>query len=541
METIDKLDIATKKNRTTSIKITQMKKYVILSMMLLFVHIVSAQYQNRNWIFGRPFSGATNATLFFGDQPVPINPVINLGSGQPNSIATSNGNEQWAVVTNPFTGAVVLYTDGKSVFDHQHNLVSSFDLGGNVSSVQPVAIAPVPRSDLKSNYNQYYIFTNGTGSFMASYQIGKVTYRVYDYLTQTFGPLVNLPGPYGMADVTEGMKIIPSDSDPDILWLVVSLFPTTGYETKYVVYKIDKNIVTYHADFDFGPQKSGIPGSGASPIIYITYSRANTIGGITNVGFSMQYTPAVFTCEFDNLNGQFLTNTVKSCNTGYSSSIPTIYNLEFSPNGRFLYYSVYRTTASANALFQVDLQDASLTPTLIKSFSAPYAGGLKQGPDSLIYHIHDDGYNSQVLKVGRLLQPDVKFVPGITPINQFYEENFKTFSGVFGIGLCEFLVMPYVVPIPPNGLEDMVSDMQSVVMQVSPNPAVSILSVDFRSNAMHQGVIRVADLYGKLIYESPVVATGTHQIDLANFPAGVYNVKASFEHQVLSRKIIITK
>jgi len=514
------------------------RQWIILQVCILVIipGFISAQYQDRIWVFGRPYAGSSNATLNFGNQPVPSGPIFTLPNGQPSSISTSNGNEQWAVVVNPFTGNVIFYTDGKQVFDHVNAVIPSIDLGANVSSVQPVAIAPVPRSDLKAknSYNLYYIFSNGTGSFFSSFVNGNIVYHIYDYVNQTFSQTFTLPGPYGTADVTEGMKIIPCDNNPDVLWLVTSLFPYTGLTTKYVVYKIDKNVVTYHGDFDFGPAKAPL-NTGASPIIYITYSRAGTPAGITNVGFASQYPPAVFTCQFDNINGAFLPNTVKTCNTGYTSSIPSIYTCEFSPNGRFLYYSVYRTTATTNALFQVDLTDSVLTPTQVKSFNYPYAGGLKQGPDSLIYHVHDDGYETHAMKIGRILTPNQKFIPGTTPINQFYQENFQIYNNVFGIGLCEFLVIPYTVQI---GTDDFPA-AEGLDLQLYPNPADDFLHLRLNPEDAQGGTIILSDLHGKQIISVPAGQTRELEIPTGHLPEGVYLLHCITPNRTNLQKVMI--
>lgn len=512
-----------------------MKRITIMSAFVLIILHINAQHEDKTWIFGRPFSGSTNATLYFGNVS---NPVVSLPGGQPNSITANNGKEQWAVVTNPFTGDIIFYTDGKNVFDQQHNLVGNVDLGANVSSSQPVAISPVPRSELKSSYNQYYIFSNETGASITAYDIGKVTYRMYNITTQTFGPANTLPGPYGNADVTEGMKIIPNDTNPDILWLVVSLFPHQGLGNKYVVYKIDKSIVTYHADFDLGPQKMAVQ-SGASPIVYINYSNANTPVGISTVGFALQYEPSIFVCQFDNLNGNFLANTLKACNTGYTGTIPSVYNLEFSPGGNFLYYSVYRTSSNTNALFQVDLQDSVLTKTQIATFNHPYAGGLKAGPDSLIYHIYDDGYQSNILRLGRILQPEQKFIPGVTQLNQFYEQSFLSYNNVFGIGLCEFLVLPAQSPVPPIGLDEK-SAKREFAVRITPNPATDYIDIRVEDPTDGPVNIGIYNLQGSLILSETVIGEEVKRIFTCNrISAGIYLIKVSNRGLVYSSKLII--
>lgn len=502
---------------------------------MLLVLSLNAQYEDKTWIFGRPFSGSTNASLYFGNV---ANPVISLPGGQPSNITVNNGNEQWAVVTNPFTGDIIFYSDGKNVFDHQHNLVSNVDLGGNVSSSQPVAIAPVPRSELKSAYTQYYIFSNETGASISTYQIGKVTYRMYNITTQSFGPVNALPGLYGNADVTEGMKIIPNDTNPDILWLVVSLFPHQGLGSKYVVYKIDKTIVSYHGDFDIGPQKMAVP-SGASPIAYISYTNANTPVGISTVGFALQYSPSIFICQFDNLNGNFLTNTLKTCSTGITTPVPSIYNLEFSPGGNFLYYSVYRTSTNTNALFQIDLQDTVLTRTQVATFNYPYAGGLKAGPDSLIYHIYDDGYQSNSIRLGRILQPEQKFIPGVTQLNLFYQQSFMTYTNVFGIGLCEFLILPAQSPNPPIGVEENNPDAEFSA-SIYPNPATDYFDVEIRNGSGLSSDIMIYNMQGKLVYSERVSSEGNLRIFAGNqIYTGLYLIKVINSAGVFCSKLVI--
>jgi len=512
-------------------------KNLLLILTLISTQLLFGQYQERNWIFGRPKTGNSNAVMYFGNQPLPSGPLFSLPGTNPGSITTSNGNEQWAVVTNNITGNIIFYTDGVSVFNHIHQPVQGLNLGANVSSSQPVAIAPVPRSDEKSAYMEFYIFTNGTGAFMTSYQIGTIEYRVYNHNMQTFSAPQPLPGPYSTQTVMEGMKIVPSDS-VDVLWLITSLLPTSTAKKRYVVYKINKDAITYHGVFDFGPDKQLLP-SGASAIGFITYNNFGTPPGITRMGFAQQYTPAVFTIDFDNYNGQFLTNTLRTVNTGLSLTLPTIYSLEYSPKGNFLYYTVYRTTTTTNALYQVDLQDPVLNPTLVKSFNAPYAGGIKTGPDSLIYHIHDDGYDSPTLKVGRILLPDQKFIPGTTPVNQFYQENFATYPGVFGIGLCEFLVMPKTIITPPIGAGG--SPDRDRVAFVFPNPSNSLLTVRMPGNPHEIAEAVMMSATGQVVLRANITDANDLTLDIRHLPVGWYILQINGKSFTQTEKIVVVR
>ena len=511
-----------------------MKKLFFLISIIIFGNHVYCQLQDRIWIFGQPMTGSSNATLYFGDQ---ANPVVDLPSGMPNNISSSNGSEQWAIVTDPVNGNLVFYTDGKDVFNSQNQLVSSLEMGGNPSSSQPVAIAPVPNAVMPKTpdslpFSQYYIFSNPTGADPSAH-IGPVTYRIYDAVAQTYGQSMSLPGIYGSSPVTEGMKLIPCDENRDILWLIVSLYPNPGYERKYVVYKIFKSEISFQSECDMGPVKQ--PSTGiASPILDITYTKAGTTMGYTNVGFALQYSSAVYTCQFDNINGQFLTNTVKTCNTGYPGSMPSVYNLEFSPNGKYMYYSVYATDGGTNSLFQVDLQESTLSPTLVNSFQYKYGGGLKLGPDGRIYHIYDCGYYSNLLKLGRILQPDVKFISGVTNYIDFYQENFMTYPNVFGFGLCEFLVLPTHL----YGITTEKAPMKHVALY--PNPATDQISVKINDSNSANLTLNLYSVLGNLI-QTQTVSQNDQSINTSGLSEGVYFVEIKSKSWSEKQKVIIQK
>jgi len=493
-----------------------MKKNVLIIFGILLFGNLHAQFQDRIWIFGRPFSGNTNATLYFGNLS---NPVPALPGGQPFNITTSNGFEEWAVVTNPETGNLVFYTDGIQVFDKFHTLIDIDttvpgyeSLGANPSSSQPVAISIVPRSGA----NSFYIFSNETGANAASVDIGHITYRLYNAVSDVFGPIQNLPGTYGMSDVTEGMKIIPCETDSDVLWLITSLFPVTGMQNRYAIYKINQSLVTYQGSVDMGPAKLESGGTGASPIINITYTEANTALGMSRVGFSIQHTSSIFVCNFDNINGQFLTGTLKSYQTGYSSYIPSVYDLEFSPNGQFLYYSVYYSTGTTNSLFQINLQDSVLSSILVNQFNNRYAGGLKLAPDGLIYHIHDCGYYSDTTRLGRILLPDVEFVPGVTVFNQFYQENFQKYPHVYATGLNEFLVLPTIL----TGVSDQSPQIDLADIYVYPNPGSDYITIK-SATLLKNGVVSLYNIQGQLLLQQDITPDET-LLDVSELSKGIY-------------------
>ncbi len=468
-----------------------------------------SQFQDRIWIFGRPFSGSSNGTLYFGDLASPVVPLPGLQ--QPCNITSDNGIENWAVATNPNTGELIFYTDGKYVFNAQHELVDIDpstpqyeDLGAHPSSSQAVAISVVP----KQPYLNYLIFSNPTGAFASSSGSGPITYRYYNLSNNSFSNSELLPGSYSNTHVSEGMKILPCETNHDILWLITSLHPGINGNNKYIVYKIYQNTVFYHNEFSFGPQKICVS-QNASPILTIAYTNASDTIGITTVGFALQHTSRIFTCKFDNANGQFFTDTYKEYDPGYST-IPSIYDLEFSPNGRFLYYSVYYTTSTENKLFQLDLNDATLYPTLVSAFNYRYAGGLQTGPDGLVYHIYDAGTFSNNVRIGRILQPDNKYLPGTTNFASFYQMNFKTYTNLWSCGFCEFLLLP---PSYSN-VENSVGEKN---FSFYPNPVYDWMKIVTEQSTK----INIYDLDGTIV-KTFLTDTPILNIKLVDIKSGVY-------------------
>ena len=183
----------------------------------------------------------------------------------------------------------------------------------------------------------------------------------------------------------------------------------------------------------------------------------------------------------------------------------------------------------------LDLQDNVLTPTLVHSFNYTYGGGLKLGPDSLIYHIFDNGFYSNELKLGRILQPDIKYIPGVTIFNQFYEESFKTYNNVYGVALCEFLVMPTTTS---SGIFDETQDSDNTSIYIYPNPTTEIIIVSIPTfSTNNKTILEVYNINGALLNSVPLNANFT-EVDVSNLTAGVYFIKITDNDSVTFKKIV---
>ena len=426
-----------------------MKKLCTLLVLLMSMQAGYSQFQERNWIMGvtNSSTGSDNITMDFFPGLVPYStPTPPAMSPTTSQITSSNGSEGWAVFTDPNTGVLQFYTDGKDVFNGSHVKVNGpgTDLGASPSSAQPVVACVQPICP----FEDYYIFSNPAGVFPSLNGFGPLTYRIYNTNTQTFTPALSspasaMPGPHATDEVGEGMILIPNAQDPFEYWLINRLLvPGTSHST-YVVYRIDEFGIFHHADFDFGPAIPGTSGS-TGPIMNMAYSVdavANPF--ICKVGFACSkkgstFDNHLFSIDFNMTTGNFDLSTY-NLHTSFSSNI--LYDLEFSPNGQFIYYGTY----FSNILYQFDLSTNSSVQ--MRNFGVLRGGGLKRGPDNKIYHTHDagtingSGVPNGTARVGRLETPDVLYTTSI-PFNTVYTENVFTKTGVYAYNFPEFVTVP---------------------------------------------------------------------------------------------------
>ncbi|MEL7119880.1 MAG: gliding motility-associated C-terminal domain-containing protein [Bacteroidota bacterium] len=378
-----------------------MKKRILTTFLFfLCVSFLTAQYQDRYWIMGRanaPFNTSNVSFDFYpndlslydlsGPPPVWNNP--------PNNIDGENSFEGWGVVTDPETGELLFYTDGEDVFDANHqDITPPGGLGASASSAQAVAISINPVCP----FDQYYIFSNPTGTFTDLSTSGPVTYRTYT-IGGGFSPITPLPGPVGTEAVGEGMVLIPSKTDPFTFWFIVRLLVPTSNGSNYAVYRIDPTGISHHDTFTFGPSITADP---FSPIMNITYVN----DGITDnviVGFSANGSPhQVFINRFNTTSGDF----ENEATILHSFTQKILYDLEFSPDGKFLYFATY----FPSVLYQVAVNGRSPAVEM-RFFGNLRAGGLKRGPDGYIYHVYNAGTinNAGTVRIGRLVKPNLAF------------------------------------------------------------------------------------------------------------------------------------
>ena len=119
-----------------------MHKILLILGIVLFASLPSGAQQNNLWYFGRKAAISFNGTA---GQPIPLS-VTNstmMSDEAAGSMSDENGN-------------LLFYTNGVSVYNRLHQVMSNGDnLDGNISSTQ-LCIVPMPGND-----NLFFIFTAG--------------------------------------------------------------------------------------------------------------------------------------------------------------------------------------------------------------------------------------------------------------------------------------------------------------------------------------------------------------------------------------------
>ena len=383
-------------------------KFSITLLCLLITISCIGQKEMRYWIFGSSTDGSNMSLDFFpGNTSSPSGPVSM--SNPPIGINDSNGYEGWAVVTDPITGDLRMYTDGNRVYDGAHSdITPAGGLGASSSSSQPVAICVTPTSSgLK-----YYIFSNRTGvDTSGNQESGSVIYRTFD--GSNFSTSSSLPGSPSVHG--EGMVIIPKQNSTNSFYLIARS------ANIYYSYSVTPTGISLADNATFGPSINN------NPIVNLSYSSGKIGGSIFGVS------GGVFTIDFDNNTGQFNPSSFQMRTTVSNR----FYDVEFSADGSKLYASSY----SPLILYQIDLA-TNQTNTLNNFGNLQRGGGLKLGPDGNVYHIYNGGSLNATgtIRVGRVLNADQ-----IITSNSFsssYEMNVITKPNSFSYGFPEFAILP---------------------------------------------------------------------------------------------------
>ena len=303
-----------------------------------------AQNENNIWYFGYGAGFDFNSGV-----------ALTIANGQ---TAASEGTSS---VCDPATGALIFYTDGVTVWNRNHAIMTNgTGLLGNFSSTQSALIVPTP-----GNRSLYYIFTNAPYEGGANLSVGS-NYSVVD---------MSQSGGLGSVVQKNVSLLIPSTEK------VVAMHSCDGRNYWIILHRYGTN--------EFLAYFLGSAGLSTIPII-------STVGPIINDPFGalgyMMSSPDGRQLAMTTFS--LFATTLFDFNpaTGVVSNPQTIdmtargYGLCFSPDGSKLYISGH----SPGLVLQYDLSSRNLATitasrTVLQNMGTQIPGGLQLGPDGQIY------------------------------------------------------------------------------------------------------------------------------------------------------------
>ncbi len=389
--------------------------FLFCSLNLLTIAGFSQNLERYNW--------------YFGNSPQAIR--FNRISAQPSVVtkAIPFGTGGSATASDPTNANLLFYTDGSNVYDSRHGLMpNGFGLTANTSGNQPTAICPVPGQPKK-----YFIFTN-TANFPAT---GSISVSVIDmnlfgnsiFPEPALGDLEGWPIPgsknvpiAGLVNRAEAMTIVPdvlginfylvtqlNNSDSYSVTVIDPASYTTGAFNTSTLAGLGQGIPLSAANFAFHPGKNKIA---------VSPQDTNTDAIILDIN------PASGVLSFD----RFIFNSGLPTTTNQS-----IYDIEWSMTGDFLYLSRHGEAAITADLLQYDYLNPTTTLTSVLPAGIFRSYGVQMAPDSSIYHLYQSAAAGPFL-VGRMAKPDtiaseVQYAAAVLSPATFAATQFPSFAG----------------------------------------------------------------------------------------------------------------
>jgi len=383
------------------------------NLLLFFFAFVIAQgfaqnLSRHNWYFGN----STNAIRF--------NRSTNVAETVTNK-AVPFGTGGSAVATDPATANLFFYTDGVLVYDAYHLLMpGTTGLTGNTAANQPVAITPIPGT---ANKDKYFIFTN-SADFTTGGSVSSLVIDMNQFGNAAFpapargageGTVNAVPG---LSNRSEGMIVVPHANGDDF-WLITHQINSQNYSATLI------NAASYTGTFTTTTTSGiGLPTTVAS----FTYNSA-----LKKIAVSPQdpNTDAII-LNFDNATGIFsFDRTI--FNTGVNSTTSqSVYDIEWSPSGRFLYLSRFGETGINADVLQYDYLNPTTTLATVLPSPVFRSYGLQLAPDNTIYHLYQS-ISAGPFLAGRISRPDslavgVNYTPSLFSNADFKGTQFPSFA-----------------------------------------------------------------------------------------------------------------
>jgi gliding motility-associated-like protein len=356
-----------------------------LGLVALMLAGTPVQSQNQtlyrhNWQYGN----TTNAVRFnrTSDQPAIV-----------NTKAVPFGNGGSSVATNRENGNVLFYTDGQNVFGINNIVMpNGGGLNANTAGNQPTAITPVP-----GQTGKFFIFTNNasftTGGTLSVSVVDMALFGTAAFPSPPFGDVEskNVAVP-GLANRAEGMITIPHANRRDF-WLITQGVNSQAFDATLI------NAASYSAGTytTITSSAASLPTTAA----HLAYHQGSRRIAVAPQDAS---TDAIILI-FNDTNG-IISFDRTILNTGFASTTDQmIYDIEWSPSGRFLYISRHGEAGITADLHQYDYFNSTVTLASVLPVPVFRSFGVQTAPDNRLYHLYQATSGGNFL-LGRIDHPD---------------------------------------------------------------------------------------------------------------------------------------
>ncbi len=261
------------------------------------------------------------------------------------------GYEAMVTVTDPLTGSLLFYSDGVTVIDKTHSVMTNgTGLMGDDDNSQGVTCCRMPKT-----CDKYYIIYNSA----SDNDTGRLYYSIADFSAAANGKVTNKNTSFGGTGYHQGMTIVPR-RNKNSYWLLVHKYQTASYD----VFLIDSSGVGSATSYTFS-------NSGRSMTLRYSQKAGKLVAvGIDNLKVTL--------LDFDDSTG--VLSNEKQIGSGFSNGA---YGGNFSPDGTKV-YAIVMNNSNVTELQQYSFASSSWVNTA----NCCYAHDMKMAPDHNMWHIH---------------------------------------------------------------------------------------------------------------------------------------------------------
>ena len=327
--------------------------------------VVFGQLQNNNWVFG--YGARVN---FSG--PIPVG----------SSNAAINSNESTASVSDPTTGQLLFYTDGRTVWNANNQVMPNGAnlLGGLVNScTQGALIVPFPEDS-----RRYYLFTLEELEALTSFPVvdNGLRYSVVDMtLNGGLGDVqVATLNTQLATDLTEKLIVI-SSSDIQGFWVIAH----KKNANQFLAWKIDAcGISTQPVVSTVGSNFASVP-IGATE----AWSGAMDASPDGNrIGMPVDWSDRIEFFDFNKTTGIVSNPLTVNVTDDSTPGFLRKYGACFSPDGSKFYYTNFNSVYQLNLSTYTSAALASSNTLIYSPFLEPNAypsAQIEQAPNNKLY------------------------------------------------------------------------------------------------------------------------------------------------------------